>query len=97
MIFAPTSQTDNQFDIRELRLISGAQDKRYSLPDTCIGATVWNRAIYAISGTHLYRAGPTASRFTAYELPFLASLPRRFIGALRAAAFWWPAARTSSC
>lgn len=83
MIFAPTSQTDNQFDIRELRLITGAQDKRYSLPDTCIGATVWNRAIYALSGTHLYRAGPAASRFAAYELP-LSQPATRFIGTLTA-------------
>ena len=69
MLFAPTSQTDSIFDIRELRLISGTTDKRYSLPDTCIGAAVWNRTVYALSGSTLYRAGINDSRFTTYELP----------------------------
>lgn len=81
MLFAPTSQTDNQFDIRELRLISATADKRYSLPDTCIGATVWNRTIYAISSTSMYRAGMNASRFNTYELP-LAHPATRFIGTM---------------
>ncbi len=81
MIFAPTSQTDNQFDIRELRLIRGRDDKRYSLPDTCIGATLWNGTIYALSGKELFRAGLTASRFAAYPLP-LQNPATRFIGTL---------------
>jgi hypothetical protein len=82
MVFAPTSQTDNQFDIRELRLISGQEDKRYSLPDTCIGAAIWNKAIYAVSPTHLYRAGLAARRFTAYEIPSQAQPATRFIDTL---------------
>lgn len=82
MLFAPTSQTDNQFDIRELRLINGQEDKRYSLPDTCIGATIWNKAIYALSPTHLYQAGLAARRFTAYEIPSQAQPVTRFINTL---------------
>lgn len=81
LLFAPTSQAENMFDIRELRLIYGQKDKRYSLPDTCIGAAVWNRTVYAISPTTLYRAGLNDSRFATYELP----LPRpatRLIGTL---------------
>ena len=81
MLFAPTSQTDSIFDIRELRLISGSTDKRYSLPDTCIGAAVWNRTIYALSGTTLYRAGINDSRFITYELP-LESQATRLVGTL---------------
>ncbi|MDD3334697.1 MAG: hypothetical protein PHI98_04180 [Eubacteriales bacterium] len=70
MLFAPTSQSENQYDLRELRLISGSSfDKRYSLPDTCIGATVWNRTIYAVSSTQLFRAGMSDRRFTTYNLP----------------------------
>ena len=69
MLFAPTSQADSMYDLRELRLISGAADKRYSLPDTCIGATIWNKNIFAISPTTLYRAGLSDSRFATYELP----------------------------
>ena len=69
MLFAPTSQAESIFDIRELRLISGSRDKRYSLPDTCIGAAVWNKTIYALSADTLYRAGQNDSRFTTYPLP----------------------------
>ncbi len=68
-LFAPTSQTENLFDIRELRLISSRQDKRYSLPDSCIGATVWNKTVYAFAARTLYRVGQNDSRFSAYELP----------------------------
>ena len=83
ILFAPTKQTDNQFDIRELRLISGTNiDKRYSLPDTCIGATVRNRNLYAVSGTTLYRAAINDMRFTEYELP-LEQPATRFVGALK--------------
>lgn len=81
MLFAPTSQTDSIFDIRELRLISGSTDKRYSLPDTCIGAAVWNRTVYALSATTLYRAGINDSRFTTYELP-MESQATRLVGTL---------------
>ena len=70
MLFAPTSQAESMYDLRELRLISGQTDRRYSLPDTCIGATVWNRNVFALSATTLYRAGQNDSRFTTYELPF---------------------------
>ena len=69
LLFAPTSQAESIFDIRELRLISGNVDKRYSLPDTCIGATVWNKSVYAVSADTLYRAGQNDSRFATYELP----------------------------
>ena len=55
--------------IRELRLISGKTDRRYSLPDTCIGATIWNKNIFAVSKDTLYRVGQTDRRFTAYTLP----------------------------
>ena len=70
MLFSPTSQSDSIYDIRELRLISGSTvDKRYSLPASCIGATVWNRTIYALSATQLLRAGLNDSRFTTFDLP----------------------------
>ena len=50
-------------------MISGKQDKRYTLPDTCIGANVYNRNIYAVSQHSLYRAGLNDHRFTVYDLP----------------------------
>lgn len=81
MLFAPTAQTESDFDIRELRLISGTVDRRYSLPDTCIGAAVWNKNLYAVSAGTLYRASMEDNRFTDYALP-LSSPATRFIGAM---------------
>ncbi len=81
MLFAPTAQTNSDFDIRELRLISGSTDRRYSLPDTCIGAAVWNQNLYAVSGTTLYRAALGDNRFTNYKLP-LSKAATRYIGVL---------------
>ena len=76
LLFAPTSQTESLYDIRELRLINCAEDKRYSLPDSCVGAVVYNRTIYAVSGTTLYRAGLNDRRFTTYELPITGKVNR---------------------
>ena len=81
MLFAPTSQADSMYDLRELRLISGSTDKRYSLPDTCIGATVWSKNVFAISPTTLYRAGQNDSRFSTFELP-IEGEATRLIGTL---------------
>lgn len=81
LLFAPTTQTDNLFDIRELRMISGSDDKRYSLPDTCIGAAVWSKSVYALSAKKLYRAGQSDRRFVEYELP-LETPVTRVIGVL---------------
>ena len=81
MLFAPTAQTDSDFDIRELRLISGATDRRYSLPDTCIGAAVWDKNVYAVSATMLFRAAMGDNHFTDYKLP-LSKPATRYIGAL---------------
>lgn len=76
LLFAPTSQTESMYDIRELRLINGKEDKRYSLPDSCVGAVIHNRTIYAVSGTTLYRAGLNDRRFTTYELPVSGEVTR---------------------
>ncbi len=81
MLYAPTAQTESIFDIRELRLISGTTDKRYNLPDTSIGATIWNESIYAFSETQLFRAGQYDSRFATYDLP-ITSAATSIIGTL---------------
>ncbi len=81
MLFAPTAQTNSDFDIRELRLISGTSDRRYSLPDACIGADVWDKNIYAVGADTLYRAATRDSRFSEYPLP-LDKPADRYIGKL---------------
>jgi hypothetical protein len=81
LLFAPTDQTENLFDITSLRLLSGSKDKRYTMPDNCVGAAVWNKTIYAFSGTQLFRAGMNDTRFTAFGLP-LESPVTRLLGTL---------------
>ena len=81
ILFAPTSQAESIFDIRELRVICGKQDKRYTLPDTCIGASVYGRQIYAVSAHSLYRAGLGDHRFTVFDLP-MEEPATRYIGTL---------------
>ena len=76
MLLAPTSQTENQFDIRELRMVSGNIDRRYSLPGSCVGGVVWQRALYAIGANRLYRAGMNDSRFAEYEVSLPGEITR---------------------
>lgn len=75
MLFAPTSQSDSVYDLRSLRLLSGDKtDQRYNLPTTCVGATVWNKTVYALSKDQLFRAGMNERRFVSYDLPLNASV-----------------------
>lgn len=69
LLFAPTSQTENLFDITSLRLLSGSKDKRFTMPANCVGAAVWNKTIYAFSADQLLRAGMNDTRFSAFSLP----------------------------
>lgn len=82
LLFAPTDQTENLFDITSLRLLSGSRDKRYTMPANCVGATVWNKTVYALSGDQLFRAGMNDNRFTAFSLP-LESPVTELIGTLK--------------
>ncbi len=69
MLLAPTSQTSTAQEITELRVIEGASDKRYTLPDKCVGASVFNGNIYAFSPRYLFRADVSSQRFFSYALP----------------------------
>lgn len=70
MLFAPSEQTGASYSIQELRLLQGTNlDKRYSLSDSCIGALIYQKAVYAVSGKQLYRIGLNESRFSTWNLP----------------------------
>lgn len=69
LLFAPVRQTSQVEAIVELRLLYGSTDQRYSLPDTCLGAALYNRRIYAFSDDSLFRADVNSQRFTALSLP----------------------------
>lgn len=69
LLFATVLQADSAGAITELRLLHGSTDTRYSLPDTCVGAGIRNKKLYAFSADSLYRADMNAQRFTALRLP----------------------------
>ncbi len=81
MLYAPSSQTGAQYQIGELRLISGNTDTRYTLPTTCVGATVVDKQIYAFSDNYVYITEVGAQRFKAQNLKeFLPGSPKDFLG-----------------
>ncbi|MBQ9265152.1 MAG: hypothetical protein IJ189_13220 [Clostridia bacterium] len=69
LLFAPTKQLDENGSINELRLLSGKTDRRFTLPNSCVGAALYNRRIYAFAHDMVYRADMNAQRFTAVALP----------------------------
>ena len=69
LLFAPNKQLDEGGMISELRLLSGKIDRRFTLPNSCVGAALYNRRIYAFSHDMVYRADVGAQRFTAISLP----------------------------
>ena len=69
LLMAPTAQTNTGTEISELRLLMGSVDRRYTLPSACVGAAVYDNAIYAFSETYLYKTDINTQQFYAYEIP----------------------------
>ena len=69
MLLAPTSQTSSTQLISELRVLEGMNDKRYTLPTTCVGASIYRGNIYAISSDYIYRADVNSTKFFGYQIP----------------------------
>ena len=69
LLLAPTGQTSSTQVISELRVLEGDRDKRYTLPDKCVGAYMYNGNIYAVSGEYIYRADTNSQRFFGYKIP----------------------------
>ena len=69
MLLAPTSQTSSTQLISELRVLEGMNDKRYTLPTTCVGACIYRGNIYAISSDYIYRADVNSTKFFGYQIP----------------------------
>lgn len=62
-------EADSASSFSELRLLNGQTDTRYSLPDSCVGAAIRGRRLYAFSSNSLYRADTGEHRFSALRLP----------------------------
>ena len=69
LLLAPTSQTSSAQLISELRVLEGMNDKRYTLPTTCVGASIFKGNIYAISADYIYRADMSSQKFFGYQIP----------------------------
>ena len=69
LLLAPTSQTSSATLISELRVLEGMDDKRYTLPATCVGASIHKGNIYAISKDYIYRADTNSQKFFGYQIP----------------------------
>ena len=69
MLLPPTSQTSSTQLISELRVLEGMNDKRYTLPTTCVGASIYRGNIYAISSDYIYRADVNSTKFFGYQIP----------------------------
>ena len=69
MLLAPTSQTSSAQIISELRVLEGESDIRYTLPDSCVGACIYQGNIYAASKDYIYRADVSSQRFFGYKIP----------------------------
>ena len=83
MLFAPLLQTADEQQITELRVLSGSgSDRRYTLPDNCVGAGLRGNTLFAFSAQHLYRADLSAQRFSALQVPDISSPITGYIGKL---------------
>lgn len=81
MLFAPEAQASSQFAIRDLRLMSGSLDSRYTLPSICVGAVIRNRTLYAFGAEYIYKADVGAQRFTTMNMPSnLSQSPTAYLG-----------------
>ena len=69
LLLAPTSQTSSAQVISELRVLEGMNDKRYTLPASCVGASIFRGNIYAISSDYIYRADVSSQKFFGYQIP----------------------------
>ena len=69
LLMAPTSQTASTQLISELRVLEGMNDKRYTLPTVCVGASIFRGNIYAVSADYIYRADMSSQKFFGYQIP----------------------------
>ncbi|MBR0513457.1 MAG: hypothetical protein IJK06_04300 [Clostridia bacterium] len=69
-LLAPTGQISGTQAITELRLMEGEDEKRYTLPATCVGACVYNGNVYAVAGSYVYRVDKNNQK-SWYQIPSL--------------------------
>jgi hypothetical protein len=80
LLLAPQAQTTSQYAIREIRLLSGSSDRRYTLPSSCVGAAIFDKTVYAFSSDYIYRTDLGAQRFSTLNRPQNMEAPTDLIG-----------------
>lgn len=69
ILLVPTGQSGSMTSISQLRVLTGEEDRRYTLPTSCIGAMVDGQSVYAFSTDYIYRSDLRNQRFYAYDMP----------------------------
>ena len=69
LLLVPNGQVFGSGAVTQLRVLSGPEDRRYTLPTGCVGAMVDARSVYAFSSEYIYRSDITNQRFYAYDMP----------------------------
>ena len=69
MLLTTTLQSNTIYSISQLRLVSGATDRNYSLPTSCVGAAIQGSNLYAFSAEYLYYTNVDSRNFYAYAVP----------------------------
>jgi len=68
LLFTPSKSADYMGRFSQLRLVWGKTDKRYSLPESCVGAGLYNRRLYAFSDDMIYQSEINSRRFSPISL-----------------------------
>ena len=68
ILLAPNSQITGNLRLTELRVLSGSEDRRFTLPSDCVGAVLFDSRICAVSDDYLYLSTSDAAQFETFAL-----------------------------
>ncbi len=69
ILLAKSEQLNAGAGLSELRVMTGTADRRFDVPNLCVGAAVQNGSIYAIAGNQIYHTGITRQQFYSHQIP----------------------------
>ncbi len=69
VLLARSDQMNAANGLSELRVMSGTTDRRFDVPDLCVGAAIQGSSIYAFSGNVIYHTGIARQQFYSHLIP----------------------------
>lgn len=69
MLLTTVLEGNTVYEISQLRLITGTNDRNFTLPSSCVGAAVVGSNLYAFGSEYLYYTNVDNQHFYAYEMP----------------------------